>query len=108
MPSAVSYCDKYYKVQSGDVCYSIEQADGITSDDFSAWNPYVGTTCANLWLDYYVCVGVAGSTATTTSAVTTTIAKSTTPSPLVPSTVSNCDKYYQIQSGDGCYSIEQA
>ncbi|EHA19725.1 hypothetical protein ASPNIDRAFT_179830 [Aspergillus niger ATCC 1015] len=25
---------------------------------FNMWNPYVGSSCANLWLGYWVCVGV--------------------------------------------------
>lgn len=25
-------------------------------EQFNEWNPYVGTDCESLWLDYYVCV----------------------------------------------------
>lgn len=50
-------CTEFYRVQSGDSCYSIEQAYGISASDFDDWNPDVGTDCANgVWLDYYYCV----------------------------------------------------
>ena len=108
MPSIVSNCNKYYQIQSGDGCWSIEQAQAITSDQFLSWNPYVDANCDNLWLGYYVCVGVSGATSTkATTPTTTTTATPTGPSPQMPSIVSNCKKFYQVQSGDECWSIEQ-
>ena len=109
MPSIVSNCNKFYQIQSGDGCWSIEQAQSISAADFQAWNPYVDANCDNLWLGYYVCVGVSGATATTKpTSTTTTSATQTGPSPQMPSTISTCKKFYQVQSGDGCWSIEQA
>ncbi|KAJ5710539.1 LysM domain protein [Penicillium malachiteum] len=58
MPGIISTCDSYYLVESGDSCYSIEQAYSITAAEFVEWNPDVGSSCASLWEDYYVCVGV--------------------------------------------------
>ncbi|KAJ5655288.1 hypothetical protein N7507_007238 [Penicillium longicatenatum] len=58
MPGIISTCDSYYLVESGDSCYSIEQAYSITAAEFMEWNPDVGSSCASLWADYYVCVGV--------------------------------------------------
>ncbi|KAL3476524.1 LysM domain protein [Aspergillus californicus] len=57
MPDIVSTCTQYYLVQSGDSCYSIEQENSITSADFYAWNPDVGTDCGALWSGYFVCIG---------------------------------------------------
>ena len=108
MPSIVSNCNKYYQIKSDDGCATIEQAQGITSAQFTAWNPYVDANCDNLWLDYYVCVGVSTATTTTKAAATTTAATATGPSPQMPSIVSTCKTYHQIQSDDGCWSIEQA
>jgi LysM repeat protein len=105
MPSLISTCDKYYQVASGDGCASIETAEGITAAEFALWNPYVDATCSNLWLGYYICVGVATVT-TTTAPTTTATATSTGPSPQMPSLISTCDKYYLVASGDGCDSIE--
>ncbi|RHZ48402.1 putative LysM domain protein [Aspergillus thermomutatus] len=58
MPGIISTCTSYYLVQSGDSCWSIEQAYSISAANFSTWNPDVGTSCASLWEGYYVCVGV--------------------------------------------------
>ncbi|KAL0466564.1 hypothetical protein QR685DRAFT_535346 [Neurospora intermedia] len=58
MPSITSTCNKFYQVQSGDGCWSIEQAQGISASDFMAWNKAVDAQCDNLWLGYYVCIGV--------------------------------------------------
>lgn len=58
MPGIVSNCKSFHKVQSGDSCYTIDQAAGITLDQFLLWNPTVNAGCSNLWLGYYVCVGV--------------------------------------------------
>jgi len=56
-PSTDPQCTQYHLVVSGDSCYAIEQTYGITAAQFNEWNPYVGTSCASLWLEYYVCVG---------------------------------------------------
>ncbi|KAL2014485.1 hypothetical protein VTN00DRAFT_2010 [Thermoascus crustaceus] len=54
----VSNCNKYYKVQSGQGCWDIEHANGITTDQFFAWNTGIKTDCSNLFSGYYVCIGV--------------------------------------------------
>ena len=51
-------CDLFYYVIAEDVCESIATAADISLADFYAWNPSVGDTCADLWLDYYVCIGI--------------------------------------------------
>ncbi|PLB44330.1 hypothetical protein P170DRAFT_503006 [Aspergillus steynii IBT 23096] len=58
MPNTISTCKKWHLVASGDSCWSIEQQYSITAAQFGKWNPYVGSSCASLWLGYYVCVGV--------------------------------------------------
>ncbi|CAG8216585.1 unnamed protein product [Penicillium nalgiovense] len=55
MPGIVGTCKTYYKVKSGDSCYSINLAAGITLAQFRSWNTQVDATCTNLWVDYYVC-----------------------------------------------------
>jgi LysM repeat protein len=54
----VSNCKKFYKVITGDGCWAIANANGIKLEDFYKWNPAVGSTCATLYPDNYVCVGV--------------------------------------------------
>ncbi|KAE8148761.1 hypothetical protein BDV25DRAFT_12010 [Aspergillus avenaceus] len=57
MPGIVDSCKTFYKVKSGDSCYSINAAAGITLDQFRKWNTQIDATCSNLWVDYYVCIG---------------------------------------------------
>jgi hypothetical protein len=58
-----------------------------------------------------VCVGVE---ATTTGSVTTTPTTSSTatgivtPSPIQSGMVTDCDKFYDVAGGDGCYAIAQS
>ncbi|KAI1146243.1 hypothetical protein F4825DRAFT_456675 [Nemania diffusa] len=81
-------CDSFAIVDSSsDTCSSIASAAGITLAEFYAWNPAVGSTCSNLLLDYWVCVGVAGSGATTTT--TTTAPTSTTSSTVKTTTTTS-------------------
>ncbi|KAA8628704.1 hypothetical protein SMACR_09586 [Sordaria macrospora] len=86
MPGIVANCDGYHKIASGDQCGTIAAKYGITTDQFLSYNSYINAQCSNLWLDYYVCVHA-------------------TPTPQMPGIVSNCKKYYQIKSGDSCWSI---
>ncbi|KAL6233083.1 hypothetical protein BDW75DRAFT_196167 [Aspergillus navahoensis] len=58
MPDITSDCKSYHKVQSGEGCWAIDSAYGITLDQFRKWNPTIDASCSNLWVDYYVCVGV--------------------------------------------------
>lgn len=58
MPGIVPNCKKFYKVKSGDSCYTIYTSAGITLAQFRKWNKEISADCSNLWLDYYVCVGV--------------------------------------------------
>lgn len=102
----VSDCDDFYLVVSGDSCYDIAADAGISLDDFYDWNPAVGSDCASLWPDYYVCTGISG-TATTTVATTTTATGNgvITPTPTQAGMVSDCGDFYLVVSGDGCYDI---
>ncbi|KAJ5024029.1 hypothetical protein J3E73DRAFT_259043 [Bipolaris maydis] len=63
-------CTKFYKVISGDGCWAIANANSIALTDFYAWNPAVGSDCQTLQPDYYVCVGRAP--VTSSSSVTKT------------------------------------
>ncbi|OAF60709.1 hypothetical protein VC83_03352 [Pseudogymnoascus destructans] len=61
-PGMTTSCNAFRLVKSGDQCGRIAASAGISLDDFYAWNPSVGTTCATLLADDYVCVGVIGCT----------------------------------------------
>lgn len=58
-PGIVSNCNKYYKVVSGDSCYTIQQLQAITVANFQNWNTGIKTDCSNLFVGYYICTGVA-------------------------------------------------
>lgn len=112
-----SNCDKFYLVVTGDTCADIASTYDITLANFYAWNPAVGSTCANLWVDDYVCVEVGKSSSTSsTSAATSTSKTSTTttpttsdeistPSPIQTGMTSTCDEFYLVVSGDTCAGI---
>ncbi|KAJ5263471.1 hypothetical protein N7478_011076 [Penicillium angulare] len=69
-PGYISTCDKYYKVVSGESCYSIAQTYRITLDEFYTWNPDIGDDCSGLWLGYGVCVGISSTTSSITASAT--------------------------------------
>ena len=78
-----------------DTCSSIASDFGITLTEFYAWNPAVGSSCANLWLSYYACIGVSGITSTpasttvpTTPVTTTATSSLSTSTATLPSTTS--------------------
>lgn len=100
----VSNCDLFYDVQKGDSCPNIAQNYSITLDEFYAWNPAVDD-CADLEYGYYVCVGVLASSSTATITSTSTGTGITTPTPYQSGMATNCDKFYDVESGDGCYDI---
>lgn len=129
----VANCESFALVSSTDTCSSLASEADISLDDFYAWNPAVGDTCANLIPDYWVCVGVAASGSTTTasstaptvtatvtatastlstlSTITTTSTTTNgivTPTPVQTGMVSNCDDFYLVQSGDSCSAIATA
>jgi len=107
MPGLATNCNKLYLVASGDTCATIEPKYGISAAQFAAWNTFVDSACSNLWLGYYVCVGVSGAaTATSTSAAPTPTPPC--PSPAMPSIVSNCKRCRLVQSGDTCDAIDRA
>lgn len=57
-PGIVKNCKQFYQVQSGDGCYVIGQKYGISQAQFLLWNSGVKSDCSNVFLGYYVCVGV--------------------------------------------------
>ncbi|KAL2060600.1 hypothetical protein VTL71DRAFT_9241 [Oculimacula yallundae] len=54
-PGTISSCKQYYQVLDGDTCSSVAKHYGITTAQFNAWNPGVGTDCSKLYLGY-VCL----------------------------------------------------
>lgn len=103
MPGAADNCNRYHMIQSGDTCDAVASKNGITVSQLKSWNTEINDSCSNLWLDYYVCTGVAGATAPTTT--TTSGPPEPTVSPIMPGADANCDRYHKIQSGDTCDAV---
>ncbi|RAL11195.1 uncharacterized protein BO97DRAFT_406413 [Aspergillus homomorphus CBS 101889] len=102
-PGIAASCNSFHLVASGDNCASIATAAGISLSDFYSWNSNVGSGCNNLWLGYYVCIGVGPTTTTTTT--TTTATAVSTPTPVQTGMVSNCNAFYLVASGDTCTTV---
>jgi hypothetical protein len=90
------------------LCANIESDFSITQVHFLDWNSWIGSNCdTGLYenLSNYdsraVCVGVGTSTTTTSGTPTTT-----TMGPTQTGTVPGCQKFYTVQSGDTCDSID--
>ncbi|OBT82153.1 hypothetical protein VE02_09821 [Pseudogymnoascus sp. 03VT05] len=58
MPGVVADCKTFYKVASGDGCDKIGTKYNVSLAQLRSWNTQIDATCTNLWLDYYICVGV--------------------------------------------------
>ncbi|KXJ85378.1 hypothetical protein Micbo1qcDRAFT_128179 [Microdochium bolleyi] len=98
---------KYHKAVSGDTCQGIvTKYGGFTLAQFYTWNPAVGSSCGGLWLDYYYCVGVAGTpTGPTTTKPTQPTPTGNAPGPVQDGIASDCQRYHLVKSGDGCQKI---
>ncbi|KAJ5987635.1 hypothetical protein N7451_012000 [Penicillium sp. IBT 35674x] len=102
-------CYKWYEVESGDGCDTIDSTYDLTLAEFIALNTYIDTDCSNLWPGYSYCVSgipLASISSTTTSVgSTTTTGSVTTPTPTQTGMVSGCTEFYEAESGDGCWAI---
>jgi hypothetical protein len=101
-------CNKFHLVVTGDQCGTIASNAGISLAEFYAWNPAVGSTCATLDLNDYVCIDIIGviPSSTTTATSTTTPANGiTTPTPYQTGMATNCNKFHLVVTGDQCGTI---
>jgi LysM repeat protein len=115
-----SNCNKFYLVIAGDGCFDIATSNAISVEDFYTWNTAIGTNCAALWAQTYVCVGILGSGTSTPKPSSTPVPTSlkptttssdnsiVTPTPIQPSIAPNCNGFYLVKAGDSCYDIATA
>ncbi|XP_014562094.1 carbohydrate-binding module family 50 protein [Bipolaris victoriae FI3] len=122
----VDNCSDFWLVSRSDTCASIASKKGSTELQLLTWNPALGTSkCTNLTPNFYICVGVASGSVTTTKPTTSNSASSsgpssapvsssattsaggaiTTPSPTQGGMVAGCRRFYFVQPGDGCWAI---
>jgi phage tail protein X len=57
-PGMVRDCDNFAYVSQGQTCAEVASANGISTQQFEAWNTGAGSGCASMWADVYACVGV--------------------------------------------------
>ncbi|KAF2824331.1 hypothetical protein CC86DRAFT_420818 [Ophiobolus disseminans] len=100
-------CTKFYRVVSQDGCWAIANANGITLEDFYAWNPATANECKNLQADTYVCIGK-GTAVTTIPRPTTTTTRNPPPGPTQTGIPSNCNKWVMQKDGIYCYDMAAA
>lgn len=102
-------CGLFYEVESGNDCSDIAAAYSISLSTFYDWNPAVGSSCLYLEANVYVCVGLLGSSSMTSVTPTTLSSSSgvSTPTPVQTGIVSNCNAFYEVQSGNTCYGIAE-
>lgn len=78
-PGTDSNCNKWYTVNAGDGCYSVETAFGITHTQFIVWNPAVSNDCTtNFWAGYSYCIGVGSVVTSSSFLITGTTTRTTT------------------------------
>ncbi|KAK0639731.1 hypothetical protein B0T16DRAFT_247783 [Cercophora newfieldiana] len=92
-------CDRFHLVVSGDQCGTIATR---YNTPLATWNPAVGTSCASLWLNTYVCVRTIGFVPPTPTSTGKGIS---TPTPTQPGMVANCNRFHKVASGDQCGTI---
>ena len=98
--------------KDGDGCSAIAAQFGVTLDKFLKWNPLAGEDCLGLWKDTYACVSIIGEEATPVSSTPTKPSSTkpangiSTPTPLQPQIVDNCDNFhFVVKNKDNCQSI---
>jgi hypothetical protein len=112
-PVAVN-CNKYHQVASSTTnCGTIADYNNIRIADFFKWNPSItNPACNNLWVKYYVCVGVPGAvqaTPTDEPAPTPTNPGNgvATPSLVQPNMTKNCKSFHLAGDGTTCQRIAE-
>ncbi|KAL9477709.1 hypothetical protein ACSS6W_007550 [Trichoderma asperelloides] len=122
-------CTSWFAPTPDTICANILIAFQITMAEFYTMNPSVGTDCSGLNAGTYCCVSTnpggqlpaftdtgSGTLSFVTTfsgwvSETTPTAKPlgvVTPSPIQTGMVNNCNKFYNIQSGDSCAAIQSS
>ncbi|KOS23150.1 Autolysin [Escovopsis weberi] len=114
----VADCQTLYTAKKGDSCSSIvSQYGNLDLATFVKWNPAVGEDCYNLWANYGYCVGTKDKPASSPHASPSpspppeskppTGCSKPHPEPTQPGALCECNKWYKVSRGDGCWSIAQ-
>ncbi|KAF2223462.1 hypothetical protein BDZ85DRAFT_249410 [Elsinoe ampelina] len=100
-PGLITACKTFHKVVSGDTCQIlVDKYRTFSLADFYKWNPDVGSSCASLFLDYYVCIGISGG-----NGGITPLPPPPAVSPTMENVNKNCATFHKVVSGDQCQAL---
>ncbi|KAH7035726.1 uncharacterized protein B0I36DRAFT_347461 [Microdochium trichocladiopsis] len=71
-----SDCSEFWYVSDEDTCATISSQSGVSQDSLKAWNPALGSSCAGLQPDFFICVGRPSSSGGVTTTTTTSASRS--------------------------------
>ncbi|KAI8244851.1 LysM domain-containing protein [Colletotrichum sp. SAR 10_96] len=109
-------CTAWYAAESGISCAVVLDLNSLTIAQFFAFNPSVKSDCSGMVIGTYYCTSTEpdgsppledddGQTTPSTTTGTSSPTGIATPSPVQSDMVSNCNKFYKVVSGDGCWAI---
>ncbi|KAF2790994.1 carbohydrate-binding module family 18 protein [Melanomma pulvis-pyrius CBS 109.77] len=97
---------KIYTLKSGDTCYSLSAAQGLSQAKLLSWNPFINGHCDNIanFVGETICLtnplGDYSVANNTDSGYYTEPAP--VPADIAPNTTTNCGLYYETTLGDDC------
>ncbi|KAG5819382.1 hypothetical protein H9Q74_001138 [Fusarium xylarioides] len=102
-------CTRYHQVQSYNTCENILAQFYLDIEQFYAMNPTIGKDCTGLAMvpedEDNDDDGLTTSVVSSTNVASVTGTTASTPSPIQTGMVSNCNKFYNVQDGDGYWAI---
>ncbi|KAI8658069.1 hypothetical protein NCS57_01187500 [Fusarium keratoplasticum] len=111
----VENCTAWFAPESYHSCESLLLTTWLEFDDFYRMNPSVKSDCTGLAVGTYYCISTNADgsppllededTTTTSASATATGTDVVTPSPVQSGIASNCNDFYLVQAGDGCWAI---
>jgi LysM repeat protein len=109
-PRIVKNCNKFYFVEAEETCAVINQKTGVRVADIVAWNG-LNSGCTDIWGSTYACIGVIGGSTSPTSSPSPSPTQTgngvSTPAPVQPRIIKNCNKFYFVGEGETCAVINQ-
>ncbi|GAB0145625.1 hypothetical protein EsHS_00006051 [Epichloe bromicola] len=113
-----------YTLKANETCFDISQAHdaAFSATQLISWNPNINRDCSNLETmyndskpencvlrqGYRYCAQLAVATPASGVSSFTTTKPAPAPAPTQHGMVENCNKFYKVKSGDGCYDIAAA
>ncbi|KAL2683337.1 hypothetical protein Neosp_007807 [[Neocosmospora] mangrovei] len=113
----IENCTAWFAPESYLDCESLLLTTWLEFDDFYRMNPSVKSDCTGLAVGTYYCISTNADgspplyedededTTTTSTSATATGTDVVTPSPVQSGIASNCNDFYLVQAGDGCWAI---